>query len=133
MGITIGTLPGLDSPETVRAGTDLFVKLADEWGLTRAEQATLLGLRSTTTLDNWRRHPPRSLGIDTLERISYLLHIWRSLHQVFPPDYRLSWLRANVSGAPFLGRTPLEFMLQGRVKDLLDTHRYLKAIASGAF
>jgi hypothetical protein len=127
------SLPDLDSPETARAGASLFAKLAEEWGLTRAEQATLLGLRSTTTLDNWRRSPPRTLGIDTLERISYLLHIWRSLHQVFPAGYGLAWLRASVHEAPFLGRTPLEFMLQGRVRDLLDTHRYLKGVASGAF
>jgi hypothetical protein len=53
--------------------------LCERWAVTRAKQGPLLGLRSTSTLDNWRRRPPASLPLDTMERISYLLQIYGSL------------------------------------------------------
>ena len=130
---TATSLPDVQSPETARAGIRAFFRLAELWGLTRSEMATLLGIRSTSTLDNWRRKAPETLQPDTLERISYLLHIHRSLRQIFPPERAREWPRRANSAAPFLGMSALDFMLQGRVQHLLDVHRYLKGVASGAF
>jgi hypothetical protein len=125
-------LPDVQSPKTIRAGLQAFFRMADQWRLTRAERATLLGVRSTSTLDNWRNRPPESLLTDTLERLSYLLHIHRSLRQLFPRERAAEWPRRPNAAAPFLGKSALEFMLQGQVQHLLDTHRYLKGVASGA-
>jgi hypothetical protein len=54
------------------------------------------------------------------------MHVYRALRQILGPDDDARWLRSANSGVPFLGRSPIEFMLQGRVADLLDTHRYLR-------
>lgn len=126
-------LPDVRSPETARAGLNAFFRLAEQWKLTRNEQTILLGLRSDSTLDNWRRKAPATLSPDTLERLSYLLHIYRSLRQLFPEDRAREWPRRTNDAPPFLGRTALAFMLEGRVQSLLDVHRYLKRYASGAF
>lgn len=133
MESTTSSLPSAGSPEVARAGVGAFFRIADRWGLTRAEMATLLGVRSTSTLDNWRKRPPEVLSVDTLERISYLLHVYRSLQQIFPPDRADEWLRRPNSAVPFLGRSALEYMLRGRVQHLLDVHRHLKGVASGGF
>lgn len=126
-------LPDIGSPETARAGIHAFFHLAELWGLTRLEMGTLLGVRSTSTLDNWRTKPPKTLQPDTLERISYILHIHRALRQMLPPERAHEWPRRANTAAPFLGRSALEFMLQGRVQHLLDVHRYLRGVVSGAF
>jgi transcriptional regulator with XRE-family HTH domain len=133
MGSVATALPDIQSPEAARAGVRAFFRLAELWGLTRSEMATLLGVRSTSTLDNWRKKAPETLQPDTLERISYLLHIHRSLRQILPAERADEWPRRPNSAAPFLGRSALEFMLQGRVQHLLDVHRYLQGVASGAF
>jgi hypothetical protein len=126
-------LPDVSSPETARAGLNAFFRLAEQWKLTRSDQKTLLGLRSDSTLDNWRKKAPATLSPDTLERLSYLLHIYRSLRQLFPEDRVREWPRRTNDASPFLGRTALAFMLEGRIQNLLDVHRYLKRYASGAF
>jgi transcriptional regulator with XRE-family HTH domain len=109
------------------------LRLTERWQLTRAELATLLGIRSTSTLDNWRRNPPVSLSPDTLERISYLLHIHGALRQIFPVPRATEWLRRPNDDAPFLGKSALAFMLGGRMQHLLDTHRHLQNVAAGVF
>lgn len=125
--------PPIDSPETARAGAHAFFRLAERWAVTRAEQGTLLGLRLTSTLDNWRRRPPASLPPDTMERISYLLDIYRSLRQIFEADRADEWIRRAHSDPRFMGRSAVDYMLRGQVRHLLDVHRYLQVPASGVF
>jgi hypothetical protein len=133
MGATTAPLPDIQSTEAAEAGVRAFLQLAALWNLTREEMVILLGMRSTSTLDNWRKKPPETLSRDTMERISYLLHIHRSLRQIFPADRAPGWLRRPNSAPPFLGRSGMDFMLEGRVQNLLDVHRYLKGAGSGAF
>lgn len=130
---SVAPLPEAPPGKVSHAGLKAFFRLADFWKLTRNEQTSLLGLRSDSTLDNWRKKPPATLPRDTLERLSYLLHIYRSLLQLFPEDRARHWPRRPNEAPPFLGRSALDFMLEGRVQSLLDTHRYLKRYASGGF
>lgn len=133
MAVAPSILPNVESPEVVRAGLKMVFGLAQRWELSRSELARLLGIRSTSTLDNWRKRAPETLALDTLERISYLLHIYRSLQQLLPEDRADRWIRQPNDASPFVGRSALEYMLQGQVRHLLDAHRYLKSVASGAF
>lgn len=133
METAASTLPDTNAPRVTRAAISTVFALAEQWGLTRAELATLLGVRSVNTLENWRRKPPATLSPDTLERVSYLLHIHRSLAQLFDAETGVAWLRGPNDGDPFLGTAPLDYLLRGQVRHLLDTHRYLRAFASGAF
>lgn len=105
-----------------------FFSLAAEWNLRVAEQRKLLGDPPESTFFKWKRQRDGALGRDTLERISYLLGIWKDLQILFPEAARAdAWVRRPNDAAPFGGRSALERMLSGNVADLYEVRRYLDA------
>jgi hypothetical protein len=111
------------------AGLRAFANIAERWGLSVAEQLTLLGIGSRSTYFKWRReHEPR-LPQDTLERLSYLLGIYKAL-QILLPDTGAAdaWVRKPNSASPFGGRSALDRMLSGQVADLYVVRQYLDAM-----
>jgi hypothetical protein len=110
------------------AGLRAFTRIAALWQLSVAEQLTLLGLQSKSTYFKWRRDPQARLPRDTLERLSYLLGIYKAL-QVLLPDAAAAdaWLRKPNNAALFGGRSALERMLSGQVADLYLVRQYLDA------
>jgi hypothetical protein len=105
-----------------------FAQIAEAWGLSVAEQLKLLGIASRSTFFKWRREREPRLPQDTLERLSYLLGIYKSL-QILLPDPRAAdaWVRQPNSAPPFGGRSALERMLSGQVADLYVVRQYLGA------
>jgi hypothetical protein len=93
---------------------------------------TLLGLTSRSTFFNWRRDPAVSLSKDTLERISYVLGIYKALRILLPDDRAAdAWVRQPNAATPFGGRSALERMLSGQVADLFVVRQYLDAQRGG--
>jgi len=109
-------------------GLRAFANIAEAWGLTIAEQLQLLGIASRSTFFKWRRETDPRLPRDTLERLSYLLGIYKSL-QILLPDPKAAdeWIRKPNNAAPFGGRSALERMLSGQVADLYVVREYLDA------
>jgi hypothetical protein len=107
-------------------GLRAFVNIAEAWGLTVNEQLVLLGIASRSTFFKWRRERSPRLPRDTLERLSYLLGIYKSL-QILLPDPKAAdeWVRRPNDAAPFGGRSALERMLSGQVADLYVVREYL--------
>jgi hypothetical protein len=110
------------------AGLRAFANIAEAWGLSVAEQLQLLGITSRSTFFKWRREREPRLPRDTLERLSYLLGIYKSL-QILLPDPKAAdeWLRRPNEAAPFGGRSALDRMLSGQVADLYVVREYLDA------
>lgn len=105
-----------------------FFRLAEAWKLRIADQRKLLGDPPESTFYKWKRHQDAALGRDTLERISYLLGIWKALQILFPdPQQADAWLRKPNSAATFGGHSALERMLSGNVADLYVVRQYLDA------
>jgi hypothetical protein len=127
-----GALSGRISPNEATAagaaGLRAFRRIADLWHLSIAEQLTLLGLSSRSTYFKWRNEPQVRLPRDTLERISYLLGIYKAL-QLLLPDTRAAdeWIRRPNEAAVFGGRSALDRMLSGNVADLYIVRQYLDA------
>jgi hypothetical protein len=127
-----GALQGRISPNEVTAagaaGLRAFCRIADLWHLSIAEQLTLLGLSSRSTYFKWRKEPQVRLPRDTLERISYILGIYKAL-QLLLPDTRAAdeWIRRPNEAAVFGGRSALDRMLSGNVADLYIVRQYLDA------
>jgi uncharacterized protein (DUF2384 family) len=103
-----------------------FFRLATEWGLTADEQLVLLGRPGRSTFYRWKAQAPATLSVDTLERISLLLGIYKALEILFPAaEHATGWLRRP--NEAFGGRTALQVMLGGRMDDLYQVRRHLDA------
>jgi Antitoxin Xre-like helix-turn-helix domain/Antitoxin Xre/MbcA/ParS C-terminal toxin-binding domain len=109
-------------------GLRAFTKIAELWHLSISEQLTLLGITSRSTYFKWRKEPQPKLPRDTLERLSYLLGIYKAL-QLLLPDTRAAdeWIRRPNDAPLFGGRSALERMLSGNVADLYTVRQYLDA------
>jgi hypothetical protein len=110
-----------------------FFRIAALWRLTVAEQMTLLGLTAASTFYKWRKAPAETaLSRDTLERISYLLGIYRALEILLPdPKAADEWPRRPNAAPVFGGRSALDRMLSGQVADLYVVRQYLDAQRGG--
>jgi hypothetical protein len=94
--------------------------------LSIAEQLKLLGIGSRSTFFKWRRERDPKLPGDTLERLSYLLGIYKSLQILLPdPEAADAWIRKPNAAALFGGGSALERMLSGQVADLYVVRQYL--------
>jgi hypothetical protein len=110
------------------AGLRAFANIAEAWDLSIAEQLTLLGIGSRSTFFKWRREREPRLPADTLERLSYLLGIYKSLQILLPdPQAADQWVRKANTAPTFGGRSALERMLSGQVADLYVVRQYLDA------
>jgi Antitoxin Xre/MbcA/ParS C-terminal toxin-binding domain/Antitoxin Xre-like helix-turn-helix domain len=122
--------PGRPAQADALAGPGLraFFKLAERWNLRVAEQRRLLGDPPESTFYKWKRERDGALPRDSLERISYLLGIFKALAILIPdPDRADAWLRHPNSAATFGGKSALERMLSGNVADLYVVRQYLDA------
>lgn len=132
MGLPETRAPEVSEARMARAGLRTFFRIAEQWGLSVEEQITLLGGPARSTYYKWRKDGADGLPKDVLERISYVLGIYKAL-QVLLPDERAAdgWVRRPNDAQPFGGRSALERMLSGHVADLYEVRRYLDAERGG--
>jgi Protein of unknown function (DUF2384) len=127
--------PPVAPQQMAAAGLRAFARIAAAWGLTVEEQLALLGRPPRSTYFAWRKAPERAvLPRDTLERLSNLLGIWKSLQILLPEATAAdAWVRQPNTAAPFGGRSALERMLAGNVSDLHLVRRYLDGVRGGGW
>lgn len=120
-----------DSRRLAAAGLKAFFRIGAAWGLSTTEEMRLLGDPSRATFFKWKREPATANpGRDTLERISCILGIYKSL-QILLPDPAVADAWVHKANTAFAGRTALERMLAGNVGDLYAVRRYLDAARGG--
>ena len=117
------------TPERMaNAGLRTFFRIAERWRMSVEEQLTLLGAPARSTYFKWKKEGAASLPRDVLERISYVLGIYKALQILVPDeDAADAWVRRPNDAAPFGGRSALDRMLSGSVADLYEVRRYLDA------
>jgi hypothetical protein len=108
------------SPEKLApAALRTFFRIASAWELTQAEARALLGDPPESTYYKWKSGKVGSVPGDLLERISYVLGIYKALQILLPdPAAADAWVRRPNAAPLFNGRSALELMLSGRVADL---------------
>ncbi len=115
------------------AGLRAFFNIARDWGLNTDEQMVLLGAPGRSTFFKWKSAPETAdLKRDTLERVSYLLGIYKALQILLPASAAAdSWVKKPNAAPLFGGKSALDRMLGGNVADLLAVRQYLDARRGG--
>lgn len=117
------------APEKLqKTALDAFFNISERWGLNTLEEQTLLGSPPRSTFFKWKRERQGQLGHDTLERISYIMGIYKALRILLPTEKAAyEWVKKPNTAPLFNGQSALQKMLLGRVVDLADVRRYLDA------
>lgn len=109
-----------------------FFRIAELWGLSVSEQMTLLGVTGRSTFFNWKKDPNAIVPKDTLERISYILGIYKALQILLPDEAAAdAWVKRPNDAPLFSGQSALSRMLSGQVADLFVVRQYLDAQRGG--
>jgi uncharacterized protein (DUF2384 family) len=109
-----------------------FFNIAVRWQLTDGEQMNLLGSVPRSTFYKWKKLKAGLLSHDGLERISYILGIYKALHILFPQeDAADAWIKKPNKTILFKGQSALSRMLSGNVVDLYVVRQYLDAQRGG--
>ena len=109
-------------------GLRTVFRIMDAWQVKEPGRAALLGVPRATYF-RWKRDPSRArLTHDAVERISYILGIYKAL-QILLPDSAAadSWVRRPNETPLFAGRPPIERMTAGQVADLYVVRQFLDA------
>jgi len=119
--------PKPSSRDLSAAGLRAFFNIARDWGLSTDEQMVLLGAPGRSTFFKWKSAPEAAdLKRDTLERLSYLLGIYKALQILLPAVAAAdAWVKKPNSAPLFGGRSALDRMLGGNVADLVAVRQYL--------
>ena len=115
------------------AGLRAFFNIARDWGLSGDEQMVLLGSPGRSTCFKWKASPEAAkLKRDTLERLSYILGIYKAL-QILLPDTTAAdaWVKKPNTAPLFGGQSALDRMLGGNVADLMVVRQYLDVQRGG--
>ena len=86
----------------------------------------LLGLDSRSTLQTWKRGAVGAIPKDALERISYVMGIYKGLKMLLPRTAD-EWVRKPNEAPLFAGRPAIERMASGNVADLYVVRQYIDA------
>lgn len=125
MAVTSGA-KAADRKDLTGPALRTFFRIADAWSLKEQEQMRLLGLDSRSTLQAWKRGAISALSKDALERISYIMGIYKGLHILLPKTAD-EWVRKPNKAPIFAGRSALDRMISGNVADLYVVRQYIDA------
>jgi hypothetical protein len=103
-----------------------FFRIADAWGLKEQNQMRLLGLDNRSTFQSWKRGAVAAIPKDALERISYVLGIYKGL-QILLPNSADDWIHKANHNPIFGGQSALDRMATGNVADLYVVRQYIDA------
>ena len=114
----------IDRKELTGPALRTFFNIADAWDLSESEQMKLLGLDSRSTFHNWKRGEVAALSKDALERISYVMGIYKGL-QILVPQTADDWVRKPNQASLFGGKPAIDRMASGNVADLYVVRQYM--------
>ncbi|GAA3840577.1 MbcA/ParS/Xre antitoxin family protein [[Pseudomonas] carboxydohydrogena] len=120
------TVKAMDRKDLTGPALRTFFRIAEAWNLQEQEQMRLLGLESRSTFQSWKRGAVAAISKDALERISYVLGIYKGLHILLPKTAD-QWVRKSNTAGIFGGRSALDRMASGNVADLYVVRQYVDA------
>lgn len=108
-------------------------RIFGELGIRVDDGRILLGGIARETYYRWRRDPRNApANRDLLERLSYLLGIYKAMRILIPDAAQRTAFLHRPNASPVCGgRSPLEVMRGGQVADLYRIRRWLDGERSG--
>lgn len=127
--LTLHRAGRIDIGELGAAALQAFFSITARWGLGADDERILLGNPPRSTFFKWKKERAAArLSNDVLERISYVMGIYKALHILLPDAAAADGWPKKPNAAPlFNGHSALDTMRGGRVVDLADVRRYLDA------
>ncbi|MET0213594.1 MAG: antitoxin Xre/MbcA/ParS toxin-binding domain-containing protein [Vicinamibacterales bacterium] len=108
-----------------------FFNMMARWEVRDEDARALLGGVSNGPFYEMKRKPERTLDVDRLTRISYLVGIFKALHILHSRKLADEWVRLPNRNPIFAGETPLAFMIRGGLPAMQTVRRLLDARRAG--
>jgi len=117
------------SPAAMKA---LF-KIVDRWNISDEDARQLLGGISNGSYYQLKANPgsTKTLDQDRLERISYLIGIFKALNILYSQRLADQWMQLPNTNPIFAGGTPLDYILHGGTPAMDILRRLLDARRGG--
>lgn len=117
-------------PKVSAVAKKTFFRIMDRWQVRTEDARKLLGSPSRATFFAWKKGDGGTLSRDTLERVSYVIGIYKGLQILFPdPAQADAWI--SKPNEAFAGRSALERMTAGNVLDLHVVRAYIDHVRGG--
>jgi hypothetical protein len=120
------------SDERVRLSSSAvkaFLNIVSKWEIKDEQARELLGGLPSSSFYELKKNPNKTLDVDRITRISYLIGIYKALHILYGDTLADNWVKLPNQNRLFNGASPLEFMGLGgivamqSVRALLDARR----------
>ncbi len=129
---SVRAAPEHEHRDLVEPGLRTFFRIAERWGLDNEQCRVVLGSPARSTYFRWKQGDVGTVPRDLVERLSYLLGIYKALLVLLPnPEHADTWIRRANAAPVFSGAPPLERMLAGQVADLYVVRQYLDGERGG--
>ncbi|MEI8623594.1 DUF2384 domain-containing protein [Pseudoalteromonas sp. B137] len=116
----------IKSEQVAQVALKTFFNIMFEWNVTEAQKMALLGSPSPETFKDWQLNESLSLSAETLERISYIITIYKNLGLLFPKrEQANAWV--HKSNKAFGGASVLCFLSSGSLNQLHEVCVYLNS------
>ena len=116
------------SPGALKA----FFNIMDRWEVRDEDARQLLGGVTNGPYYEMKKDPQgRTLDVDRLVRISYLVGVFKALNILHSEQLADEWVRLPNTNRIFRGATPLSYMLGGGVPAMQTVRRLLDARRGG--
>ncbi len=114
------------------SGLKALFNLAECWKLRSEDVRELLGGVANGSYFEMKKNPgSKVLDADQMQRISYLVGIFKALNILHSQKLADEWVRLPNTNRIFAGRTPLEYMIRGGVPAMQTVRRLLDARRGG--
>ena len=119
-----------DPTRVANAALQAFFNISRSWGLSVSEERALLGSPPESTFFKWKAYmSAQCLSNDVLDRISYLLGIYKDLNILLPSERAANeWIHKSNNAPIFNGQSALDRMMAGSIIDLADIRGYLNTL-----
>lgn len=115
------------SPAAVKA----FFNIMQRWRVRDEDARQLLGGMSNGAFYDLKKHPGRTLDQDRLQRISYLIGIFKALNILYSEELADRWVQMPNRNRLFNGASPLTAMIRGGLPAMQMVRRLLDARRGG--